>query len=160
VSWEIFLVRFDHVYDHVDDIPKDSTSLPLGSRLDVMTVIKDTFPGVEGDLDPFWESADGGHIEFSLHEDEGGVVSIRLGMHVGDEGVAGVFALADKLKAQAISTATGDFMDPDDAEAGLAAWAEFKNRMMEFANNPEQLVQDTPPPARPRPRGLARFSRP
>ena len=132
MSWDLFVQDLPAGAKTVRDIPSDSRPQSIGTRTDIIAVIRSVIPIVDFS-DPSWGviDGDGWSLEINLGDME---ECQGFAFHVRGEGAAigAVDAILKRLNLRAIdpSSETGIFSPGSDAVQSFDRWRSYRNQVV------------------------------
>ena len=130
MSWDVFVQNFPPDIKSVAEIPDNFVSQPIGTREEIITKIKQIVPTANFS-DKAWGIIDGS--DFSIEVNLGNKdLLIGFAFHVRgpDTAAACVIEILELLDLRAFDTATGDFLNPNQAAKGLQHWRTYRDKSL------------------------------
>lgn len=129
MSWDVVLFKIPDGFASVADIPQGYKPVPLGSRIEVETALREAVPTVDLS-DPAWGRLEGPawSIELNIGRHDP-IDSIML--HVrggGDDALVPIFAMAAALDCRVLDCSSGDFIVTPEATEGWHEFQAFRDR--------------------------------
>ena len=131
MSWDVWISKYDKVYQSFEDITKDTKPLCLGKRKEIQKIISMIFSGTDW-RDPvwgIWESPDGS-IEFNIGKKRN-IFLLTLHVRANDSVVPLIIKLVQQNGWQALDGSDGLFLEQKDhPEKNLRKWRDFRDKII------------------------------
>ncbi len=138
MSWDVILLRIRGKRRPADQVG-DQDYLPLGTRVQVVAAIKESFPGAREESDGQLSFEGAGFTIAFVPEEEEPVGNVILEVRGEGDPVSPILALAKRQGLVAMDSSTGEFIDP--AKPGDVGWMGYRELL-------EGADAAPPPPAR------------